>query len=50
LGNGTLLTLESNFAAEAITVTPAVGTMIYSTEPRGSLGELGAMTTRAFLE
>ncbi len=50
LGNGATLTIESNFAAEAIRLEAAAGRMIYSTGADADPGTLPAHTTRAFLE
>lgn len=50
MGNGTLLTIESNFALSPLTIAPPVGKLIYTTSAAGDPDTLAPMTTRAFLE
>ncbi len=49
MGNGTLLTVESNFGRDAVTVAAAPGAWLYSTRDDGEPGTLPGFTTRAFL-
>ncbi len=64
LGNGATLTIQANFAATPIIVSPAVGTLLYSTAPDSTTPDkttpasnatnaqpesLPAMTTRVYL-
>ena len=50
MGNGTMLTIESNFAALPLDVKAPPGTLIYTTDGNDHANRLAPMTTRAFLE